>query len=389
MKKKVSEALADNLVGAMGSAYDFAKDVNNPLDNVLARRKTGFSAEQQKAYDIFRKNFINDIADLIDYGIERQKFTLDTPSPIGPDLAISQKPPGSRTVSYPSDFKGSRTWTNTKDWLEAYRDELAAIANQQPDLPPPPAPQIRSQMNLPLDTPPEPGVVPQASTLGAQDYGSDWKQFDKPALQRRRQPAAPKSVTSSPQQTMPGVSEPVTFGGVKYYKVDGRWVNAKGRPADKNTSDLLNKVPLDESFPVTATVNGITYTRTNNGWYSDDYKAEGTLAEFLNKSYMSALVETINHNRLQKKYTQLLESEFGGLPTLGDYLYNSLIKKHVESNDIPPAVKLEIQNILDNLNKGVLSKNKSQVTKDLENIAFLIFKNSFNLMPRLMRKANT
>ena len=67
MKKKVSEALADNLVGAMGSAYDFAKDVNNPLDNVLARRKTGFSAEQQKAYDIFRKNFINDIADLIDY----------------------------------------------------------------------------------------------------------------------------------------------------------------------------------------------------------------------------------------------------------------------------------------------------------------------------------
>jgi hypothetical protein len=84
-----------------------------------------------------------------------------------------------------------------------------------------------------------------------------------------------------------------------------------------------------------------------------------------------------------------LESEFGGLPTLGDYLYNSLIKKHVESNDIPPAVKLEIQNILDNLNKGVLSKNKSQVTKDLENIAFLIFKNSFNLMPRLMRKANT
>ncbi len=385
MTKKLSEN-AGNVIDALSGAYDFAKNVKNPLGNYAARQKTGFSPEQQRAYEIFRKNFINDIADLIDYGIEREKFTLDTPSPLGPDLAISQRPSGSRTISYPSDFKGSRTWNNTKDWLEAYRDELAAIANQQPDLPPPPAPQIRSQMNLPLDTPPEPGVVPQASTLGAQDYGSDWRQFDKPALQRRRQTPAPKSVTPSPQQTMPGVSEPVTFGGVKYYKVDGRWVNAKGRPADKNTSDLLNKVPLDESFPVKATVNGVTYTHTKDGWYSDTHKAEGTLAEYLNESYMSALVETINYNRLQKKYTQLLEST--GLPTLGDYLYNSLIKKHVESNDIPPAVKLQIQNILDNLNNSVTSKNKGQVTKDLENIAFLIFKNSFNLMPRLMRKDN-
>lgn len=385
MTKKVNESASD-LINALGGAYDFAKNVNNPAGNWLASRKTGFTPEQQRAYEIFRKNFISDIADLIDYGIDRQKFTLDTPSPLGPDLTISQRPSGSRTVSYPSDFKGSRTWTNTKDWLEAYRDELADIANQQPEMPPTPAPQIRSQMTLPLETPPEPGVVPPASALGTQDYGSDWRRFDKPAYQRNRQKPAPKQVTPTPQQTMPGISEPVTFGGVKYYKVDGRWVNAKGKLADKNTSDLLNKVPLDEAYPVKATVNGITYTHTRDGWYSPEFKAEGELLEFLNRCYKSALLETINHKRLQKKYTQLLESD--GLPTLGDYLYSNLIKKHVESNDLPPAVKLEIQTILDNLNKSLGTKNKGQLTKDIERIAFLIFKNSFNLMPRLMRKAN-
>lgn len=381
MKKKVSEALADNILGALGGAYDFAKDVNNPLASVLARRKTGLSAEQQKAYEIFRKNFINDIADLIDYGIDRNEFTLADPTVPGVDIATQRKDPRASTYSYPSDFKGSRTWTNTKDWLEAYRDELEAIANKDPEPAPQPKPQIKSQMSLDIDDAPEPGQVPNTGALGTKD----WTQFNAPAIKRKRGPRA--VATSTPadasQMTTPGVSEPITFGGVKYYKVNGRWVNAKGKAADKNTSDLLDRVPLDESYPVKATVNGVTYTYSKNGWYCDNYKAEGELATFLNESYMAALVETINFKQLQKKYTQLLESQ--NLPTLGDYLYHNIVKKHIEANNLSPVVRQQIIQILDNLHKSVDSKNKTQLTNDIENMAFLIFKNSYNLMPRLMR----
>lgn len=142
-------------------------------------------------------------------------------------------------------------------------------------------------------------------------------------------------------------------------------------------------MPLGESFPVTASLNGHTYSRINGEWYTENYKAEGKLAEFLNESYMSALIDSINYKNLDEKYTQLLESE--GLPTLGDYLYNNLVRKHVEANNLPPAVKVQISQILDNLHKNVGNKNKTQLTNDIENMALLIFKNSYNLMPRLMR----
>ena len=380
MKKKVSEALADNVFGALGSAYDFTKDVNNPLDNVLARRKTGLSAEQQKAYEIFRKNFINDIADLIDYGIDRNQFTLLEPNAVGPDIATQKKAPGTTTYSYPSDFKGSRTWTSTKDWLEAYRDELAAIANKEPEPPPPPKPQIKAQMSLDIDDKPEPGEIPDSSALAA----NDWSKFNTPAYKRKRMSTAPKPAIDTGQMTAPGISEPVTFGGVKYYKVNGKWVNAKGRAADKNTSDLLDRVPLGESYPVNATVNGVIYTRTNKGWFCESYKAEGQLEKFLNESYMAALVETLNYKNLNKKYAQLMEAE--SLPNLGDFLYNNLLKKHIETNNLPAAVKAEVLSILNNLHKNVNNKDKTQLTRDIEQMALLIFKNSYNLMPRLLRK---
>lgn len=381
MKKKVSEALADQVAGAITGAYDFAKDVNDPTANFRARRKTGLSAEQQQAYEIFRKNFINDIADLIDYGIDRNQFTLLEPSEVGSQVAAQRKATGTTTYSYPSDFKGSRTWTSTKDWLEAYRDELAAIANKEPEPPPPPKPQIKAQMSLDIDDKPEPGEVPDSSALAA----NDWSKFNTPAYKRKRMSAAPKPPADTGQMTAPGISEPVTFGGVKYYKVNGKWVNAKGRAADKNTSDLLDRVPLGESFPVKATVNGVVYTRTNKGWFCESYKAEGELEKFLNESYMSALINTINYKNLDKKYLKLLESET--LPTLGDYLYNNLVKKHVESNNLPPIVKSQINDILSNLHKNVGNKDKTQLTRDIENMALLIFKNSYNLMPRLMRKS--
>lgn len=380
MKKKVSEALADNVFGALGSAYDFTKDVNNPLDNVLARRKTGLSAEQQKAYEIFRKNFINDIADLIDYGIDRNQFTLLEPTGVDSQVAAQRKAPGTTTYSYPSDFKGSRTWTSTKDWLEAYRDELEAMANKEPEPPPPPKPQIKAQMSLDIDDKPEPGQVPDSSALAA----NDWSKFNTPAYKRKRMTATPKPAADTGQMTAPGISEPVTFGGVKYYKVNGKWVNAKGRAADKNTSDLLDRVPLGESFPVKATVNGVVYTRTNTGWFCESYKAEGELEKYLNESYMAALIETINYKNLNKKYTQLMEEQ--ALPSLGDFLYNNLLKKHIETNNLPAAVKAEVLSILNNLHKNVNNKDKTQLTRDIEQMALLIFKNSYNLMPRLLRK---
>lgn len=380
MKKKVSEALADNVVSALSGAYDFAKDVNNPLANVMARRKTGLTAEQQKAYEIFRKNFINDIADLIDYGIDRNQFTLLEPGVVGPDLATKTKAAGTTTYSYPSDFKGSRTWTNTKDWLEAYRDELEAIANKEPEPPPAPKPQIKAQMSLDIDDKPEPGEVPDSSALGAKD----WSQFNVPAYKRKRTQVGPKQAPDTSQMTAPGISEPVTFGGVKYYKVNGKWVNAKGRAADKNTSDLLDRVPLGESFPVKATVNGVVYTRTNKGWFCESYKAEGELEKYLNESYMAALIETINYKNLNEKYTQLMEEQ--ALPSLGDFLYNNLLKKHLETNNLPAAVKAEVMSILNNLHKNVNNKDKTQLTRDIEQMALLIFKNSYNLMPRLLRK---
>ena len=380
MKKKVSEALADNVFGALGSAYDFTKDVNNPLDNVLARRKTGLSSEQQKAYEIFRKNFINDIADLIDYGIDRNQFTLIEPTEVDSQIAAQRKAPGTTTYSYPSDFKGSRTWASTKDWLEAYRNELEAIANKEPEPPPPPKPQIKAQMSLDIDDKPEPGEVPDSSALAA----NDWSKFNTPAYKRKRMSAAPKPTADTGQITAPGISEPVTFGGVKYYKVNGKWVNAKGRAADKNTSDLLDRVPLGESFPVKATVNGVVYTRTNKGWFCESYKAEGELEKFLNESYMAALIETINYKNLNEKYTQLMEEQ--ALPSLGDFLYNNLLKKHLETNNLPAAVKAEVMSILNNLHKNVNNKDKTQLTRDIEQMALLIFKNSYNLMPRLLRK---
>lgn len=383
MKKKVSEALADQVAGAITGAYDFAKDVNDPTANFRARRKTGLSAEQQQAYEIFRKNFINDIADLIDYGIDRNQFTLLEPSEVGSQVAAQRKATGTTTYSYPSDFKGSRTWTSTKDWLEAYRDELAAIANKEPEPPPPPKPQIKAQMSLDIDPAPEPGQIPAAGALGT----NDWSQFNIPTYKRKRapRPVPSGSAPNANQMTTPGISEPVTFGGVKYYKVNGRWVNAKGRAADKNTSDLLDRVPLGESFPVTAKLNGTAYTRIDGKWYSESYKAEGGLEQTLNESYMSALINTINYKNLDKKYLKLLESET--LPTLGDYLYNNLVKKHVESNNLPPIVKSQINDILSNLHKNVGNKDKTQLTRDIENMALLIFKNSYNLMPRLMRKS--
>ena len=380
MKKKVSEALADNVFGALGSAYDFTKDVNNPLDNVLARRKTGLSSEQQKAYEIFRKNFINDIADLIDYGIDRNQFTLIEPTEVDSQIAAQRKAPGTTTYSYPSDFKGSRTWASTKDWLEAYRNELESIANKEPEPPPPPKPQIKAQMSLDIDDKPEPGEVPDSSALAA----NDWSKFNTPAYKRKRMSAAPKPTADTGQMTAPGISEPVTFGGVKYYKVNGKWVNAKGRAADKNTSDLLDRVPLGESFPVKATVNGVVYTRTNKGWFCESYKAEGELEKFLNESYMAALIETINYKNLNEKYTQLMEEQ--ALPSLGDFLYNNLLKKHLETNNLPAAVKAEVMSILNNLHKNVNNKDKTQLTRDIEQMALLIFKNSYNLIPRLLRK---
>jgi hypothetical protein len=383
MKKKVSEALADQVAGAITGAYDFAKDVNDPTANFRARRKTGLSAEQQQAYEIFRKNFINDIADLIDYGIDRNQFTLLEPTEVGSQVAAQRKASGTTTYSYPSDFKGSRTWTSTKDWLEAYRDELAAIANKEPEPPPPPKPQIKAQMSLDIDPVPEPGQIPAAGALGT----NNWSQFDVPAYKRKRAPR-PVSSGSAPnanQMTTPSISEPVTWLGVKYYKVNGRWVNNKGKAADKNTSDLLDRVPLGESFPVTAKLNGTAYTRIDGKWYSESYKAEGELEQILNESYMNALINTINYKNLDKKYLKLLESET--LPSLGDYLYNNLVKKHVESNNLPPTVKSQINDILSNLHKNVDNKDKTQLTRDIENMALLIFKNSYNLMPRLMRKS--
>lgn len=381
MKKKVSENAGD-LIDVLTGTYGFAKNIGNPLAAIADRTKTGFNAEQQRAYEIFRKNFISDIADLIDYGVERGKFTTDISPITDPSIATAKRPQGSRTVSYPDDFKGSRTWTNTKDWLQVYRDELEAIANKDPEVPPPPKPQIRSQISLPIDTPPEPGEIPQASARTAQDFGGDWRKFDSPAY-KRKQPVTPPQ---GPKQTsVPGVSEPVTFGGVKYYKVNGRWVNGKGKLADKNTSDLLDRVPLDESYPVTATVNGITYIRSKDGWYCDEYKAVGELAKLLNESYMSALLETINYKKLQKKYTQLLEAMDS--PTLGQYLYANVIKRQEDASDLKPEVRQEIQKILDRVDQSVVSKNSTQLTKDFEQIAYLIFANSYNLMPRLLRKS--
>lgn len=378
MKKKVNENAGD-LIDALSGAYGFAKNVSNPLSG---GSKTGFSAEQQRAYEIFRKNFISDIADLIDYGVERGKFSTDSPSIADLSIATTKRPQGSRTISYPDEFKGSRTWTNTKDWLQVYRDELDAIANKEPEVPPPPKPQIRSQMSLPIDTPPEPGEVPQSSARTAQDFGGDWKKFDRPAYKRKQ---SATTVTGPKQTSVPGVSEPVTFGGVKYYKVNGRWVNGKGKTADKNTSDLLDRVPLDESYPVRATVNGVTYTYSKNGWYCENYKAEGDLAKFLNESYLEALYETINYKKLQSKYTQLLEAL--GMPTLGQYLYTNVIKKQEDASDLQPEVRQEIQKILNRVDQNVVSKNKTQLTKDFEQIAYLIFANSYNLMPRLLRKS--
>lgn len=366
MKKKVSETSGD-LVKGLSGLYDFGKNIG----------KSAPSSERQRAYEIFRKNFITDIADLIDYGIDRGKFTLDAPPDAEPEVTAVNRRPGSTTTSYPSDFKGSKTWANTKDWLEMYRDELESMANKEPEVPPPPKPQIRSQMSLPIDSAPEPGVVPQTSAAAVQKP-SGWKDFDRPAYIRNK-----KAEPQQQQMTAPGVSEPVTFGGVKYYKVNGKWVNAKGKPADKNTSNLLDRVPLDESFPVTATVNGVIYKHNKGNWYCDDYKAEGELLRYLNESYLAALVETINYKKLQTKYTQLLESN--GLPTLGQFLYNSLVKKHIDANELPEIVKRQIEEILNNLQNHVVAKNKTQLTKDIETIASLIFNNSYNLMPRLLR----
>lgn len=380
MKKKVSEALVDQVAGAITGAYDFAKDVNDPTANFRARRKTGLSAEQQQAYEIFRKNFINDISDLIDYGIDRNQFTLVAPTEVDSPIAAQRRSAGTTTYSYPSDFKGSRTWTSTKDWLEAYRSELEAMANKEPETPPPPKPQIKAQMSLDIDDKPEPGQVPDASALGT----NDWSQFDVPTYKRKRAPRTPAPAADAGQMTAPGVSEPVTFGGVKYYKVNGKWVNAKGRAADKNTSDLLDRVPLGESFPVKAKVNGQEFTRTKKGWFSESFKAEGDLERFLNESYLNALIETINYKNLNKKYTQLMEEE--SLPTLGDFLYKNLVRKHLESNNLPPAVKADVIGILDNLHKNIYNKDKTKLTRDIETMALLIFKNSYNLMPRLMRK---
>ena len=74
------------------------------------------------------------------------------------------------------------------------------------------------------------------------------------------------------------------------------------------------------------------------------------------------------------------------LPTLGDFLYKNLVRKHLESNNLPPAVKADVIGILDNLHKNIYNKDKTKLTRDIETMALLIFKNSYNLMPRLMRK---